>query len=222
MDFVSSRAAAAAAAADGPLSDVVSPEARSAEAAWEEPTLDDDAFDRLRQEKQREVDLLTLELLSNKRQFRKLTAKTSIDEAEETCRFFKYKSRVVKLFLQLLKTYEEEHYAHLHKPDVAAGDDAAERRAFPRELTEMFRAFLHKSIQSLEWHDWNRQNDRGRGDDTLFSSLSAEDREEEGEIEGDKDEENGRQGAVAASCAPLDSDADLFSVWGNMRVNRRG
>jgi hypothetical protein len=207
------------------MDSVSSSAAADADAAW---PLSEDVFPE-EEEKQREVDLLTLELLSNRRQFQKLTADRTLQEAEETCRFFKYKSRVVKLFLRMLKTYEEEHYAHLHNPHVSAddGDHAAEGRAFPRELTDMFRAFLHKSIQSLEWHDWNRQNDRGRGDDTLFASLSAEDGEEEDEAE----EDGGGRGAVAAvtsvaaaaaSSAPLDADADFFSVWGKMRVNRRG
>jgi len=108
--------------------------------------IDDEEFNRLKEERQREVDLLSLELLSNTTQYRKLMSQNYPEEkirrAEETCRFLRHKSRILKTFTQLLDEYE---------------DNFANESTIPSELQELCERFVQKTMQNLEWNDWNKK-----------------------------------------------------------------
>lgn len=69
-------------------------------------------FDKLKSERQREIDALTLELLSDPKQLRKITSRNNPEErikrTEEAHRFIKYKERILDTFSTLLDEYEEE------------------------------------------------------------------------------------------------------------------
>ena len=110
--------------------------------------IDDEEFNRLKEERQREVDLLSLELLSNTKQYRKYISRNCPEEkirrAEETCRFLRYKTRILKTFTKLLDEYEDEF---------------ANETTIPSELQEICERFIQKTIQNLEWNDWNKKAD---------------------------------------------------------------
>jgi hypothetical protein len=104
----------------------------------------DESFEKIREERQREVDLLSLELLSNKKHYKKFVAKNCPEEqlkrVDESRRFAKYKSRIAAMFIELLDEYEGEEDSHNISPD----------------LRSLFKETIQKTMQHLEWAEYNR------------------------------------------------------------------
>jgi len=103
---------------------------------------DESTFERFCEEQQREVDRISIELLSNTKHYKKYIAKNHPEEQlkrdENRIRFLKYKSRIVSLFIELINEYENiEDYV-----DV--------------ELQTVFKECVQKTIQHLEWTDHNQ------------------------------------------------------------------
>lgn len=114
-------------------------------------------FDKMREERQREVDLLSLELLSNSKQYKKYIAKNHPEDlarsAEDTRRFLKYKARVAGLFMELLEEYED-----LGSTSLLVGT----------ELQGLFKECVQKSIQHLEWKECSANDGDAGDEDVLF------------------------------------------------------
>lgn len=123
------------------------------------------AFEKLREDRQREVDRLSLELLSNTKHYKKYIAKNHPEErlkrADDTRRFLKYKSKIAALFIELLDEYEEV--------------DETENRVGP-ELHSVFRECVQKTIQHLEWTEYNHKSEESNDkyevpdDDMMFAT----------------------------------------------------
>ena len=144
----------------------------------------DEEFDKLREERQREVDLLSLELLSNAKQYKKYIAKNHPEEmvrrGEESRRFLKYKSRVAGLLMELLDEYED-----LGSTSLLVGT----------ELQGLFKECVQKAVQHLEWKECNISVDEGAEPDVLFGHAYKP---------------SGRSGATKKAQAR----DDPFSFWG--------
>jgi len=112
-----------------------------------ENTESDESFEKIREERQREVDRLSLELLSNTKHYKKYIAKNRPEEQlkriEESQRFLKYKSRIAALFIEMLDGYEN--------------DDDSEYKVSP-ELHSMFNEMVQKTVQHLEWTEYNKKS----------------------------------------------------------------
>lgn len=119
--------------------------------------IDPSEFDKMREERQREVDRLSLELLSNTKQYKKYIAKNHPEErmrrAEDTRRFLKYKSRVAGLFAELLDEYED-----LGSTSLLVGT----------ELQGLFKECVQKTIQHLEWTECSTNDGEAVDEDILF------------------------------------------------------
>ena len=107
------------------------------------------SFEKLREERQREVDRLSLELLSNTKHYKKYIAKNHPEErlkrADDTRRFLKYKSKIAALFIELLDEYEEfEETTNQVGP----------------ELHSLFRECVQTKIQHLEWTEYNHNSEK--------------------------------------------------------------
>jgi hypothetical protein len=104
---------------------------------------EDPEFARLREEHQREVDLLSLELLSNSKQYKRYISKNHPDEQlkneEETRRLTAYKPRVAGLFMELLEEYLEPTSTIVNA-----------------ELQSVFKECVRKMIQHIEWSECNQ------------------------------------------------------------------
>jgi hypothetical protein len=153
----------------------------------------DSEFIRLREERQREVDRLSLELLSNSKHYKKYIAKKCPEEqlkrAEESRLFHQYKPQIDRLFTEMLDEYED-----LGTISMLANS----------ELQSIFKECVQKAMQHLEWTEYNQNSanseydgDDGE-DDILFghaykSSSSARSR---------------NKSSAAASTS------DPFSFWG--------
>lgn len=118
------------------------------------------SFEKFREEQQREVDLLSLELLSNTKHYKKYIAKTHPDEqlksVNETQRFLKYKSKIAALFIELLDDY---------------GDANENCTVVDSEHNTIFKEFVKKTIQHLEWTEYS-QTDKVNDfedEDTMFA-----------------------------------------------------
>ena len=114
-----------------------------------------DEFEKIREERQREVDKLSLELLSNAKHYKKYINKNHPEELfkrdNENRRYLKYKSRVAAIFIELLDEYED-----LGETSNLVGS----------ELQTMFKECVQKTIQHLEWTEYNHNVDSsGLGDD---------------------------------------------------------
>jgi len=107
--------------------------------AEQETPLDEESFNRMREERQREVDRLSLELLSNTKTYKKYMAKNCPEEQikriEYANRFLKYKSRITSMFIDLIDEYEH----------------GEEESSMGNEIHSIFKEFVQKSIQHLEW-----------------------------------------------------------------------
>jgi hypothetical protein len=145
---------------------------------------DDTEFERIREERQREVDRLSLELLSNSKHYKKYIAKNHPEEglkrADSNRQFLKYKSRVAALFIELLDEYE----------------DLGDTSLVGTELQNIFKECVQKTIQHLEWTEYNHNMDSAafEDDEMMFSNSSHR---------------NKRKAKPSASSA-----ADPFSYWG--------
>jgi hypothetical protein len=132
----------------------------------EDTVVDDPEFVRLKEENQREIDLLSLELLSNSKQYKRYISKNRPEEQlkleEDARRLSIYKPRVAGLFMELLEEYENPEPASL---------------ICNPELQLIFKECVNKMIQHIEWTDCNfssrreKENEYGDGDDEdmLFS-----------------------------------------------------
>jgi len=152
--------------------------------------IDATEFDKMREERQREVDLLSLELLSNSKQYKKYIAKNHPEDlarsAEDMRRFLKYKARVAGLFMELLEEYED-----LGSTSLLVGT----------ELQGLFKECVQKSIQHLEWKECNNDSvaeDAG-DEDVLFGHAY-------------KPAKSGKKRAMAS--ASFGKKDDPFSYWG--------
>jgi len=120
---------------------------------------DDTAFNRLREEHQREVDLLSLELLSNSKQYKKYIAKNVLKQEEEDIQqLFLYRSRVEGLFLELLDEYDT---------DSGSG-------SFDPELQTVFKECVNQMIQHIKTEEYKSSASKAEydgepEDDVLFS-----------------------------------------------------
>lgn len=114
---------------------------------------DEETFQRIREERQREVDSLSLELLSNTKHYKKYIAKncpeTQLKRIDDSQRFLKYKSRIAALFIEMLDEYEND------------GDDSS-------ELHTIFKEMVQKTIQHLEWTSYNKTDKSAYDEDVMF------------------------------------------------------
>lgn len=121
----------------------------------------DTEFERIREERQREVDRLSLELLSNSKHYKKYNTKQSAEHHRADNRqFLKYKSRVAALCIELLDEYEEPG-----ESSTSVGPD----------LQYMFKECVQKMIQHLEWTEYNRNVDSAEfeDEDMMFATVSS-------------------------------------------------
>ena len=150
-------------------------------------TQSEENFEKFREEQQREVDRISLELLSNTKHYKKYIAKNHPEErlkqVANKSRFLKYKSRVAALFIELLDEYED-----LEESSTLVNI----------ELQSMFKECVQKTIQHLEWSEHNqtaRSSEFEEDEDVMFASKPAH--------------TNKRRGKQSAA-----SMADPFSYWG--------
>jgi hypothetical protein len=122
---------------------------------------DEESFAKIREERQREVDRLSLELLSNTKHYKKYIAKNCPEEqskrVNDVQHFLKYKSKIAALFIELLDEYEElGEMSSLVDP----------------ELQSLFKECVNKTIQHLEWTEYNRYSDNANefdDNDVMFA-----------------------------------------------------
>ena len=118
--------------------------------------VDEESFQRFREKQQREVDRISLELLSNTKHYKKYIAKNCPEEQlkniDDSRRFLKYKSRVAALFIELLEQYEHD------------GEEETDN-SVGVELQSMFKEFVQKTIQHLEWSEYNSAKSVGDFED---------------------------------------------------------
>lgn len=115
---------------------------------------DEETFQRIRQERQREVDQISLELLSNTKHYKKHTAKN----VKRSDLFLKYKSRIAAMFIEMLDEYGE--------------DD--EDESTPSDLQSIFAEMVNKTIQHLEWKEYSRSDNAANefdDDDMMFANT---------------------------------------------------
>lgn len=127
------------------------------------PVTEDPEFVRLKEENQREVDLLSLELLSNAKQYKRYISKMRPEEQikmeEDARRFSIYKPRVAGLFMELLEEFDN--------PDPTSAISNP-------ELQLIFKECVNKMIHHIEWTDCNfsscrEENEYADDEDMLFS-----------------------------------------------------
>ena len=120
--------------------------------------------------KQQQIDKMTLELLVNKRQYRKYLERHNTVEYEQKqdnyIRFCKYKKEIGVLLRDLLNDYSVSGNS-MHLGNT--------------EIQEIFEAFIQKSTYFFETKDHDTPSPRGQGDDlyndtdTLFGSITDTD-----------------------------------------------
>jgi len=118
---------------------------------------DEETFQRIREERQREVDQISLELLSNTKHYKKYAAK-NVKRTEDSPRFLKYKSRIAAMFIEMLDEYGN-------------GED----ESTPSDLQSIFAEMVQKTIQHLEWKEYNRSDNDAENefddDDMMFANT---------------------------------------------------
>jgi hypothetical protein len=126
-------------------------------------SVEEESFARFREERQREVDHLSLELLSNTKHYKKYIAKNRPEEqlkqVNHMRQFMKHKSKVAALFIELLDEYEE------------LGDTST---LVDSELQSLFKECVNKTIQHLEWSEYNRHSDNANefdDEDVMFANT---------------------------------------------------
>ena len=137
----------------------------------EPASLETTSFEKLREERQREVDRLSLELLSNTKHYKKYIAKNHPEErikrADDTRRFLKYKSKIAALFIELLDEYED------------SGETSS---SVGQELHSVFKEYVQKTMQHLEWSEYNHSSDKStefyEDDDMMFATPRKSKRSE--------------------------------------------
>jgi hypothetical protein len=124
---------------------------------------EEESFEKFREEQQREVDLLSIELLSNTKHYKKYIAKNHPDEqlkcVNENQRFLKYKSKIAALFIELLDNY---------------GESNENETVVDSEHHSVFKEFVRKTIQHLEWTEYSQSDKSNEFDDedTMFAFKS--------------------------------------------------
>ena len=125
----------------------------------EREEVDEESFEKFREERQREVDRLSLELLSNTKHYKKYIAKNRPEEQqkriEDSRRFLKYKSRITALFIELLDEYDREE-------DEDAPDSICD---VSPEFRSQFKEMVQKTIQHLEWTEYSHSEKSNEFDD---------------------------------------------------------
>ena len=128
-----------------------------------EETIDEESFNRIREERQREVDRLSLELLSNTKNYKKYMAKNCPEDQmkllEDAQRFSKYKSRITALFIDLMDRYEND-------------DSSSSSEYVSSEIQSLFKEFVQKSIQHLEWTEYSNTTNTNEFDDDIMFATS--------------------------------------------------
>jgi hypothetical protein len=128
-----------------------------------EPSEDEE---HLRELKRKELDRLSLELLSNTTHYKKYLAKSDPESKHRTLlemrRFGKHKSKLAELFLELLEDYED-----LGTTSIVANTS----------IQRIFKECVEKAMQFIEWRDCMESGD----DDTLFEHVdeTAEDTDQD-------------------------------------------
>jgi hypothetical protein len=121
--------------------------------------MDPEDEEHLREIKQRELDRLSLELLSNTSHYKKYLAKTDPDAKNRTLqemrRFSKHKTKVIDMFLELLEDYEE-----LGTTSVIANTN----------IQHLFKECVAKTMQFIEWRDFMEPGDG----ETLFAHIEED------------------------------------------------
>jgi len=121
--------------------------------------MDPEDEEHLREIKQRELDRLSLELLSNTSHYKKYLAKTDPDAKNRTLqemrRFSKHKTKVIDMFLELLEDYEE-----LGTTSVIANTN----------IQHLFKECVEKTMQFIEWRDCMEPGDG----ETLFEHIEED------------------------------------------------
>lgn len=112
--------------------------------------------EHLRELKQRELDRLSLELLSNTNHYKKYLAKNDPEskprKLQEMRRFGKHKTKVMELFSELLDDYEE-----LGTTSIIANTN----------IQHLFKECVEKTMQFIEWRDCMEPGDG----ETLFEHI---------------------------------------------------
>lgn len=140
----------------------------NAEINEQEQHIDEESFNKMREERQREVDLLSLELLSNSKNYKKYIAKKCPEEqmkrVEYANRFLKYKSRIASLFIDLLDEYERDDE-----------DEEGYESSSTSEINSIFKEFVQKSIQHLEWTEYSNTDNSNANEfddeDIMFATT---------------------------------------------------
>jgi hypothetical protein len=126
--------------------------------------MDTEAEDHLREIKRKELDRLSLELLSNTTHYKKYLAKTDPDAKLRTLqdmrRFSKHKSKVADLLMELLEDYED-----LGTTSIVANTN----------IQRIFKECVEKTMQFIEWRDCMEPGDN----ETLFEHIDEPEPEEE-------------------------------------------
>lgn len=115
--------------------------------------------EHLREMKRKELDRLSLELLSNTTHYKKYLAKTDPEAKTRTLqemrRFSKHKPKVTQLFLELLDDYED-----LGTTSMTANTS----------IQRIFKECVDKTMQFIEWRDCMEPGDG----ETLFEDIQEE------------------------------------------------
>lgn len=118
--------------------------------------------DHLREIKRKELDRLSLELLSNSTHYKKYLAKTDPDAKQRTLqeirRFSKHKSKVADLLMELLEDYED-----LGTTSIVANTN----------IQRIFKECVEKTMQFIEWRDCMEPGDN----ETLFEHIDEQEEE---------------------------------------------
>lgn len=153
-------------------------------------TMKDEQFEKIREERQREVDRLSLELLSNTRHYKKFIAKnepeSKLKRADNMKRLLKYKSRIAAIFIELIDDYErssqEEEDTDLSNTSVELSTNLSS------ELQSMFKECIKKTMQHLEWSEYNQHSEsfeNEEDDDMMFSTRTRKPRHRQSTDAGD-------------------------------------
>lgn len=123
-----------------------------------DPTEVDDE-DHLRELKQRELDRLSLELLSNANHYKKYLAKIDPElktrKLQEMRRFSKHKTKVMEVFSELLDDYED-----LGTTSIIANTN----------IQHLLKECVEKTMQFIEWRDCMEPGDG----ETMFEDIEED------------------------------------------------
>jgi hypothetical protein len=117
----------------------------------------DSVFERLKEEKQREFDQLSLELLSNASHYKKYMTKhhpeTRKNTERDSLRFHSYRPKIEELLQELLDDYDE-----LGTTSVVGNTN----------IQRIFKECIQQSITFIEWRDMRESDNE---DEVLFGKV---------------------------------------------------